>query len=192
MTGFNTYRTGENLYGNDERSEAYGAVSGYAVAVYPVEDTPAVAHFMERDAGSLADFLAPVEISAYAPISEQIFGEQSRQSKISLEHILNLMNERARIHKRHMDDIEERHRQLHGQLFGAQLHSKEDNHKREMGLQTTLMRLDTERRKEELTFWKDSSDLRESLFELAKEYQAARHRTALLGDVESGGEPYGG
>lgn len=188
MKGFNTYSAERNVYSKDEHSDRYTPPS---IIVYPIEESPAVTQSMERDSDTLAEFLAPVEIPVYAPISEQIFGQQSRQSQISLEHTLNLITERSRIHKRHMDDIQQRHRELHGQLFGAQLHSDLDNHKREMNLQTTLLRLDAERRKEELAFWKDTSELRDKLFEEATEYQAVRHRTSLLGNAEPGGIPYG-
>jgi hypothetical protein len=146
---------------------------------------------MKADANTLAKVLQPVHLSQYSTVAEQVFGAQNQQSKLSLEHIVNLLTERAQLHKRHLDDIQRRHLDVHSQLFGAKLHSKLDNHKRAMTLQTTILKLDEQRRNEELAFWKDTAELRNQFFEAAGEYSASRHRVSLLEDIESGVDVYG-
>ncbi len=182
------YETYDDIHGTNR---AYGGPSlgaeladGYRLKVYRIEEVPVMVSTIRPDADTLAKLLQPVDIPPYASVAEQVFGPQARQARLSLEHIHNLLKERSRLHKRHLDDIEWRHRQVQGHLSGASLHGKLDNHKREDVLHGTLIKLDAERRKEELAFWKDSADLRENLFETAKEYGATRHRTTLLGGAE--------
>lgn len=187
MTADTTYWEPLNRYRDILASEDSASTAGYGVTIHPLKDLPATLRYTHRDAETLAMFLRPVDVPLYSSVAQQVFGARTRESGISMEHLLNLFYERARIHERHMNDIERRHHGLQEQLFGAQLHSSLDNHKRELTVQSSLMQLDSERRKEELAFWKDSSDIRESLFDAAKEYQASRHRASFLEGLESGG-----
>ena len=52
--------------------------------------------------------------------------------------------------------------------------------RRQVALEAMIMDLEKEKRKEELEFWSDSKDIRESLFESAGEYQASSHRVQML------------
>jgi len=140
--------------------------------------------FMRRDAATLAEMLQPVYLPEDAPLSEQVFGNQARQQKLSVIHFLNLLNERTSLHKKILDDIAHRHMAIQVQLSGAQLHASLDNHGREMKLEGMLMKLEGERRQEEVDFWKTTAELREQLFDNAKLYQALRHRTSLLEGAE--------
>jgi len=49
-----------------------------------------------------------------------------------------------------------------------------------MALERLLLDLESDRRKAELDFWKDTRDIREGLFDKAQGYQATRHRLDLL------------
>jgi hypothetical protein len=135
---------------------------------------------MQQDALTLVQMLRPMRIAEDAGLAEQVFGNQTRQQRLSLEHVGNLVNERTKIHKRLLNDIEHRHMEIQGQLFGAQLHAKLDNHGRELKLERLLLQLDEQRRREELEFWRDTAKLRDQIFDTAKEYQARRHRISLL------------
>ena len=117
-------------------------------------------------------------------VADRVFGLQTRQAKISLESITAAMALRRLLHKQHMDDIQQRHEDIHGQMYGAFLHSRLDNHKRAMSLQNTLIRLDEQRRKEELSYWKDTLELRAQALESATEYGQARQRMTFLQNIE--------
>ena len=76
-------------------------------------------------------------------------------------------------------------------LYGAHLNKHLDKGKRATQMQQMLHQLGNQRRQEELALWKDTSTLRERLFDLAKEYQDAKHRTGLMKSVEAGDAAYG-
>jgi len=146
---------------------------------------------MEADANTLAKLLSPVHNSEYTSIAEQIFGSQAQRQKLSLEHLFNLINERSILHRRHLTEIQRRHMDVHAQMEAAKLNHKLDNGRMASQLQSALIQLDDQRHREELQFWKDTTDLREKLFETAEEYQAGRHRVSLLEGPEPGGSVYG-
>jgi hypothetical protein len=140
---------------------------------------------MQRDAYTLAEMLAPVYLDEDATLAEQVFGNQARHQRLSLRHIANLLNERVKLHKRHLRDIGHQNMQVQELLSGERLHSDRAYGRRATNLERTLIQLDKEKWDEELGFWKDTVELRDRLFEHAQEYQALRHRTALM-DVDAG------
>jgi len=139
---------------------------------------------MVLDAQTLAQMLTPVYLPQDAPLASQLFGGQARQSKFSLEHLANLIQERSQLHKRHLADINHRHMKTQERLFGAQLHGKADGYKNAIRLEQTLSQLEEQKRREELQFWKDTMEIREKVFEQAVEYQALRHRMNLFQGLE--------
>ena len=66
------------------------------------------------------------------------------------------------------------------ELFKEKLMSPREASRRQVALETMLLDLEKDKRKEELEFWSDSKDIRESLFENAGEYQASSHRVQML------------
>jgi len=140
---------------------------------------------IQKDAATLAEMLAPVSLPGeYQSIAEQVFGSQARQQRLSMKHLANLLEERVRLHQRHLKDIAHRDIHIQERLFGAQLHWKLDNGRRATNLEKILVELDKDKRQEELAFWKDTAELRTKMFELAGEYGALQHRLSLLEDVE--------
>jgi len=148
-------------------------------------------HDMQPDAATLAKLLVPVELPGYASVADRIFGGQTRRARLSIEHIGNLMRERAQLHKRHIADINHRDRQMQEALFGARLNARLDGYRRVTKLEQALPALDKERRQEELAFWKDTAELRDRLFELGGYYQGLRHRMTLFDDVRAEAPSYG-
>ena len=193
MNIYTPYVQAGNQYVPDsQRSErsnhvAYSAVSGYA----PTWSRYEPRMLMNRDATTLARMLQPVELNEDAPLAEQIFGNQARQQRFSLVHAVNLLGERAQLHKRHVEDIDHRHLQVQEELFGARLHAREDGYRRATKLEQMLIPLEKERRQEDLAFWKDTADLRDRLFELGGDYQTVRHRAALLSGLEPAEDIHG-
>jgi hypothetical protein len=71
-------------------------------------------------------------------------------------------------------------------LFGVQINNAPDKARRLSNLEGQLLQLESQRRDEELAFWKDTVDLREKLFEGAASYKDANHRYSVFSDVEAG------
>lgn len=146
---------------------------------------------MMRDLSTLATLLAPVSLSSYQTIADQLFGAESRHRGLEVQHGLNLLAERKLLHDRHMEDIAHRDWQLQEQLFGAQLHAHVDDHRRELRVRQMILQLDETRRKEERDFWKDTMEIRKELFEAGKEYGGLRTRSDLFKDIETVGDLHG-
>jgi len=118
-------------------------------------------------------------------ISEQIFGNDIKQQSIDLEHIANLFYERCRLHKSHIAEINRRHIEIQEKKFGVEINKTPDNTKRLSNLESQLLQLEAQRREEELSFWKDTVELREKLFENSGDYRAAKQRKYIFSDVEA-------
>ncbi len=182
------------------RSRLYESTSSYsAPALTPYPNTPYAlpswtsanpVKDMTRDAQTLGKLLQPVTFNDYSTLADQIFGSQLRQQHAGLEHVLNLLSERSRLHKHFLQDIDSRHIQQQERLFGARLHGRLDGYRRATRIEQTLIQLEEQRRQEELRFWADSAELRDRVFELAKEYGALKTRTTLLANAESQGDGY--
>ena len=56
-------------------------------------------------------------------------------------------------------------------------------------LESRLLQIETEERKTELDFWRDTAELRKDLFEAKKEYSAVSNRELLFDSLE---DNYGG
>jgi len=184
-------------YGSSGMNGIYDSHSGYAVPQpisYPGRmyriTLPECEGFegfegIQKDAVTLAEMLAPVCVpDEYQSIAEQVFGSQARQQRLSMRHLASLLEERVRLHQRHLKDIARRDMHIQERLFGAQLHWKLDGGRRATNLEKILVELDKDKRQEELAFWKDTAELRTKMFELAGEYGALQHRLSLLEDVE--------
>ena len=139
-----------------------------------------------------AELLEQAVSSAYRPasssIAEQVFGSRKRQQHTALQHTVNLLRERAELHRRHIQDIDHRHSRLEAELFCVRINNFPDRARRLSNLEGQLLQLEGQRRDEELAFWKDSVELRQKLFEAAEAYSSAKHRYAVFSQVEEGGE----
>ena len=136
------------------------------------------------DAELLQNTLAPQDRYQTRSIADQIFGSQKQLEYLSLKHLTNLFYERCKLHKQHIQDIEHRHIEIQEKKFGVEINHTPDNAKRLSNLESQLLQLEQQRRDEELTFWKDTSELREKLFEKASVYRAASQRYSVFSDVE--------
>ena len=84
-----------------------------------------------------------------------------------------------------MADIRHRHGKCQEDLFLAKLNAQADGGRHLASLEKLLVQLESDKRREELAYWKDTAELRNTLFENAKEYATARDRAAIL-------KPFGG
>ncbi len=140
------------------------------------------------DAYLLQKALLSVDKSTYS-VADQVFGNQKEQEHTSLQHAANLLHERAKLHEQHIGDIDHSHLKVQHELFGVKINNFPDRARRLSNLEGQLLQLESQRRDEELAFWKDTVDLRDKLFESAATYKAANHRYSIFSKVE--GE-YGG
>jgi hypothetical protein len=116
-------------------------------------------------------------------LASRVFGNQLRQKWISVQHLANLLYERASLYSRHVADIKSRHIQIQEELFRQRLMLPHQLDRNQLALESLLLQLEKDRRQEELDFWNDTRDIRETLFESAGEYQSASHRAELLGGL---------
>jgi len=144
---------------------------------------------LKPDAILLKEALTSYSGPQASTVAEQVFGNQARQQRISLKHLANILYERALLHRGHLKDIDHRLMEFQERLSIVKMHFPVDGGKTQQNLEKILLDLETQRHDEELGFWKDSTEVRQQLFENAATYSATRHRKDLLCGVE--GE-YGG
>jgi len=144
---------------------------------------------LKPDAELLQEVLRPDSDYKGKNISEQIFGNEIKQQYVGLKHTANLFYERCKLHKQHIQDIDRRHIDVQETKFGVEINNFPDRARRLSNLENQLLQLESQRREEEIAFWKDTVELREKLFEGAATYKDANHRYSVFADVEA---KYGG
>ncbi len=136
------------------------------------------------DAETLQKVLSPAVTPGNNNIADQLFGNQKQFEYLNLKHLSNLFQERCRLHEQHIKDIDHSNMQIQEKKFGVEINMIPENAKRLSNLESQLLQLEQQRRDEELSFWKDSAELREKMFEKAGLYRAAKQRYSVFSDVE--------
>jgi len=175
------YRTVSH-YGEREKAEpiySYG----------PVFQWPPESCFekFKLDAALLKEALSPSAVPRDVTLAEQVFGSQARQQRIGLGHLANVLYERALLHQRHLRDIDWRLVDCQDRLSVLKMHFPIDGGRPQQHLEKLIIELEKERHDEETSFWKDSAEIRQQLFENAAIYGAAKHRQNMLYGVEVNG-----
>ena len=132
----------------------------------------------------LQEALASYSGPQASTVAEQVFGNQARQQRISLRHFANILYERALLHRSHVKDIDRRLMEFQEKLSIIKMHFPLDGGRTQQTLEKLIIDLETQRHDEELGFWKDSTEVRQQLFENAATYSATRHRQGVLCGVE--------
>ena len=117
-------------------------------------------------------------------MAEQVFGHQALKEKLGLKHLTEVLRERYQLHTRHISEIKHRNMQCQEQLCIARWNSKLDGGRRALFQERLLLDLEEKQRKEELDFWKDTSEIRQEILERASEYSATRRRASWLHGLE--------
>jgi len=117
-------------------------------------------------------------------VAEQVFGSQARQQKIGLRHLANILYERSLLHAKHLKEIDSRLMDSHEKLSILKMHFPVDFGRTGQNLERLIIQLEEDRRAEEINFWKDSTEIRQKLFEDAAVYSATKHRKDILYGVE--------
>ena len=133
-----------------------------------------------------AELLRGIVLERYASgsLSDRIFGGQLRQGRAAVMNSERLIAERGKLLDRHIREIDENRNdvitRLHFLRRPYTLHRPQDVAR----VEKMLMDLDSARRDEYVTFWRDLARERKELLESAAEYQASKNRASLLGGTE--------
>jgi plasmid replication initiation protein len=137
------------------------------------------------DAALLREALASYLMPPGSTLADQVFGHQGRQQRINLQHLANILYERASLHKSHVKDIDRRLMECSERLSVIKMHFPLDGGKTQQTLEKIIIDLETQRHDEETGFWKDSTEVREQLFESAATYSATKRRKDMLYGLEA-------
>jgi hypothetical protein len=140
----------------------------------------------QRDAALLKEALSIDSGGRDATLAERVFGSQARQEKIGLGHLSNILYERAVLHKKHLRDIDWRLTDCLDRLSVLKMQFPLDGGRAQQHLEKLIIALEKQRHEEETSFWKDSAEIRQQLFESAATYSAANRRKDMLSGVEEG------
>ena len=179
---------------NYERTDSYFQPSGYTAHQdtdkydhTPLLQWPANGYFerLKPDAELLQSALLPRYHLKTTTLSEQVFGNELKNQRLDLKHAANLFQERCRLDKNHLGEIDYRHAKVQEKVFWLEENPHFPDHLRRMtNLQSQLLQLEQQRREEELSFWKDTVELRQQLFATAADYRNTRHRYSIFTRVE--------
>lgn len=163
-----------------------------AVTVYsysPLAPWPSGSYFekFKPDAALLEEAIYPDPLPRDATLAEQVFGSQARQQRIGLRHLANVLHERALFHRRHLQDIDRRLVDCQDRLSILKMHLPLDGGRAQQHLEKLVIELEKQRHDEEISFWKDSTEIRQQLFESAATYGSAQRRQDMLDGVEADG-----
>ncbi len=147
-------------------------VSGYADAIV-------------SDAALLRQAMTSYSMPQGATLADQVFGHQSHQQRINLQHLANVLYERTALHKSHLKDIDRRLMESLERLSIIRMHFQLDGGKTQQTLERLVIDLEKQRHEEETSFWKDSTEVRQQLFEGATTYSATTRRKDMLLGLEA-------
>jgi len=122
-----------------------------------------------------------------ATLAEQVFGGQARQQRIGLGHLSNTLYERSLLHANRLRDIDRRLVDCQDRLSVLKMHLPLDAGKVQQHLEKLIIDLEGQRHDEQVSFWKDSTEIRQQLFENAATYGQAKRRQDMLEGVEADG-----
>jgi len=139
---------------------------------------------LKPDAALLKEALTSYPGPQTSTVAESIFGSQAREQRLGLKHLTNILYERALLHRNHLKDIDHRLMQSQEKLSILKMHFPIDGGRSQQNLEKLIIELEKQRHDEEINFWKDSTEVRQKLFEGASEYGATKRRKDMLYGVE--------
>lgn len=164
--------------------------SGYAPRKYAADhllqwQANRYSNAWDRERYVLSEALIQPEVKTNT-LAEQVFGNQTRQQKLQVMHEASLISARYDLHKKHIRDIQHRLSQLQEQFSIAKMLNPLGPSKQEIDLEKLLVNMESQKREEEVAFWKDTLKVRQEMFTGVREYQAARQRADVFKDLEAG------
>ena len=117
-------------------------------------------------------------------LADKVFGQQVEVQKASGHHLSNLLSERWRLYRDHIGELRDEISRLKNRLYLASRPYVIDHPMRQANLERNLLKLESDARKEEIDFWKDSMEIRDKLLDVAHEYRKGVTRSRLFGRGE--------
>ncbi len=169
----------DSRYGADERT----------APIYPCSPSSQWARSTDSEKSTLDDALLKEALSTYtgpqeATLAERVFGSQARQQRIGLRHLADVLYERALLHNKRLRDIDHRLTDFLDRLSVLKMHFPLGEGRSQQQLEKLIIELERQRDDEEVSFWKDSAEIRQQLLEGAAAYGAATRRKGMLYGVE--------
>ena len=104
--------------------------------------------------------------------------------KYTLSHLDQTQEQRKKLHRQHIKDLNHRISKLQEDLSVATMNSSEPIDKDRIKLQSQINQLEKQKRKEELDYWADMAEINKENLETALEYEASRRRAGLFQGME--------
>ncbi len=114
-------------------------------------------------------------------LADRVFGRQLQQGSFELRLSAATASRRAEVHEAQMEEMDELHNEVFNQLNFARRPYRLTTPQQIGQLQRMMHQLESDRRREELAYWKDMAEIRQQSLEQAFEYRATRDRYGLLG-----------
>ncbi len=117
-------------------------------------------------------------------LAEKVFGQHLEEQKASGHHLGALLSERWRLYHDHIEDLRNEINDLRNRLNMVArpyviLHPMIG-----ANLERALFKLESDARKEQVEFWKDSAEIRDKMLDVAHEYRKGVDRSRLFGQGE--------
>lgn len=119
-----------------------------------------------------------------ASLHDQIFGHQLQSEKYTLSHLDQTVEERKKLHRQHIKDLNHRLCQLQEDLGAFRLQRYSPMSREELKLKSEIHQLEKQKRKEELDYWKDVAEINKENLETALQYEASKRRAGLFQGME--------
>ncbi len=117
-------------------------------------------------------------------IHEQVFGGQIQKQKYTLSHHSQNVQQRGKLHKKHISDLKSKISGLQEKLSILRLLTPGPPGGDEIKLQGQIQQLEKQMRDEELNYWKDAAEIKFDSLETALQYDAANRRSGLFMGME--------
>ena len=120
-------------------------------------------------------------------LADRIFGTQLRRGRPGVTHSEQLIHERGRLLDQHVREIDARRNDVINRLDSLRRPYSAHRPQDAARVEGLLLDLDSARRDEYLSFWRDVARERKDMLESAGEYQASKDRATLLRSAEEAG-----
>lgn len=143
-----------------------------------------LASALRKDLASLTAYSHVTYPKIEETLADKIFGQQVAEQKASGHHLSNLLSERWRLYQDHIGGLRDEISRTKNRLYLASRPYVVLHPMHQINLERQLLKLETDARKEEIEFWKDSMELRDKMLDVAHEYRKGVTRSRLFGRGE--------
>jgi hypothetical protein len=135
-----------------------------------------------QDKGALIEDLLISLSPATENLAEELVKEKLRFQKASLDQIINLINEREHARENNLNSIESELIKAQAELFPYKciVYPLVPDNKRKSTLERAISELESRRRQEDVSCWKDTLKLWQQLLEVIAEYRATLRKAQVL------------